>query len=151
MSLLRWFTRHKPSKHAVAGAGSALPLTAGVHTANSVPAASEDAGSHRRGERMARRERLYGVVRECMTNAGMLSAGYKFKVLSLDSRGRQFLVMVDLTAPHAGGAAWSQVEAAIVHAAKARYGVGVKAVYWRHASPAAAVDDPIASSIPAAL
>lgn len=148
MSLLRWFTRHKPSKHA--GAGAASPLVEGVRTANSVPAAGEDAGQHRRGERMARRERLYGLVRECMTNAGMLSAGYKFKVLSLDSRGRQFLVMVDLTVPHPGGAAWSQVEAAIVHAAKARYGVGVKAVYWRHASPAA-VDEPITTSIPAAL
>jgi hypothetical protein len=98
---------------------------------------------------MARRERLYGVVRECMTNAGMLSSGYKFKVLSLDSRGRQFLVMVDLTSSHTGAAAWSQIEASIVQAAKARYGVGVKAVYWRHAGPASATE-PVAASVPAA-
>lgn len=150
MSLLRWFTRHKPSMHAVAGAGSGPPLVDGVRTANSMPAAGDEAGHHRRGERMARRERLYGVVRECMTNAGMLSSGYKFKVLSLDSRGRQFLVMVDLTRPHAGGAAWLQVEATIVHAARARHGVGVKAVYWRHAAPGT-VDEAAATSVPAAL
>src|SRR5262245_18297963 len=52
--------------------------------------------ANRKSERMARRELLYGVVRECMMRASVLSASYKFKVLSLDSRGRQFLVMVDL-------------------------------------------------------
>ena len=46
---------------------------------------------------MARRELLYGVVREAMVRAGVLSSSYKFKVLSLDARGRQFLVMVDLS------------------------------------------------------
>ena len=45
---------------------------------------------------MARRELLYAVVREAMVRAGVLSSSYKFKVLSLDPRGRQFLVMVDL-------------------------------------------------------
>ena len=51
---------------------------------------------------MARRELLYAVVRDAMTRAGVLSAGYKFKVLSLDARGRQFLVMVDLARNHGG-------------------------------------------------
>ena len=52
--------------------------------------------ANRKSERMARRELLYTVVRDCMGKAGVVSASYKFKVLSLDARGRQFLVMVDL-------------------------------------------------------
>lgn len=32
-----------------------------------------------------------------MTRAGVLSASYKFKVLSLDRLGSEFLVMMDLT------------------------------------------------------
>ena len=52
--------------------------------------------ANRRGERLERRELLYAVVRESMTSAGVLSSGYKFKVLSLDSRGVQYLIMMDL-------------------------------------------------------
>jgi hypothetical protein len=59
-------------------------------------AANNAQPANRKGERMARRELLYTVVREAMMRAGVLSASYKFKVLSLDGRGRQFLVMVDL-------------------------------------------------------
>jgi hypothetical protein len=56
---------------------------------------------------MERREMLYAVVREAMVRAGVLSSTYKFKVLSLDPRGRQFMVMVDLaTAPRATPRAW---------------------------------------------
>ena len=40
-----------------------------------------------------------------MTRAGILSSGYKFKVLSLDPRGRQYLIMMDLTDQSAGDAA----------------------------------------------
>src|SRR4051812_38298650 len=37
--------------------------------------------ANRKGERMAQRELLYGVVREAMIRAGFLSSSYKFKVL----------------------------------------------------------------------
>jgi len=57
---------------------------------------ARSASSTRKGERMARRELLYAVVRQAMTRAGVLSSGYKFKVLSLDAKGRQFMVMIDL-------------------------------------------------------
>ncbi|MGE4241559.1 hypothetical protein [Ramlibacter sp.] len=86
----------------------------------------------RKQERLARRELLYAVVRECMGNAGVLSASYKFKVLSLDAHGLQFLVMVDLASEFAGDAArLSEIEVTIAQAAKARYDVRVTAVYWR--------------------
>lgn len=88
--------------------------------------------ANRKGERMARRELLYSVVREAMVRAGVLSTGYKFKVLSLDSRGRQFLVMVDLARNNAVPAVGlAEIEALIAQAAKSRYDILVTAVYWR--------------------
>ena len=87
---------------------------------------------NRKGERMAQRELLYAVVRDAMVRAGVLSSSYKFKVLSLDSRGRQFMVMVDLAADQPGSAAQlAEIEASIAQAAKGRYQIVVTAVYWR--------------------
>jgi hypothetical protein len=88
--------------------------------------------ANRKHERMARRELLYGVVRECMANAGVVSAAYKFKVLSLDPRGRQFLVMVDLSRDFAGDSLrLAEIEAMVAQSAKVRYDILVSAVYWR--------------------
>lgn len=86
----------------------------------------------RRVDRAARRELLYAVVREAMVRAGVLSASYKFKVLSLDGDGHQFLVMVDL-AHGAGGDAnnLAEIEALIAQSAKSRHDIVVTAVYWR--------------------
>ena len=127
MSWLPWFSSKKTAMKAAAAAGahgedSTRP--AGMHEDDHGPA-------HRKGERIARRERLYGVVRECMVNAGVLSSAYKFKVLSLDSRGRQFLLMVDLAGHDSSTAALAQIESAIAQSAKTRHGIVVKAVYWR--------------------
>jgi hypothetical protein len=123
MSLLRWFAR-KPDAEAAPSS----------HLRDSRPAATES----RRSERNARRERLYGVVRHSMANAGVLSSAYKFKVLSLDGRGRQFLVMVDLVgAPGGDTADLGRIEAALQQAAKVQHGIVVKAVYWREAPEAA--------------
>ena len=97
---------------------------------------------NRKQERLERRELLYAVVREAMVRAGVLSSSYKFKVLSLDQRGRQFLVMVDL----AEGAAsdthrLAEIEAMVAQSAKARYDILVAAVYWR-ANEHVAIGDP---------
>lgn len=88
--------------------------------------------ANRKQERLERRELLYAVVREAMVRAGVLSSSYKFKVLSLDQRGRQFMVMVDL----AQGAAsdtrrLAEIEAMVAQSAKSRYDILVSAVYWR--------------------
>ncbi len=88
--------------------------------------------ANRKGERMARRELLYSVVREAMTRAGVLSASYKFKVLSLDARGRQFLVMVDLSRDYVSETSrLAEIEALIAQGAKSRHDILVSAVYWR--------------------
>jgi hypothetical protein len=98
--------------------------------------------ANRKSERMARRELLYAVVRESMTRAGVLAASYKFKVLSLDARGRQFLVMVDLARDHGSETArLAEIEASIAQAAKSRHDIVVTAVYWR-SNEHVAIGDP---------
>jgi hypothetical protein len=89
-------------------------------------------GSPRKTERMARRELLYSVVRESMARAGVLSSSYKFKVLSLDTAGRQFLVMVDLASSERLDAdLLVDIESVIAQRAKTRHELTVSAVYWR--------------------
>lgn len=88
--------------------------------------------ANRRGERLERRELLYTVVRESMTSAGVLSSGYKFKVLSLDSHGVQYLIMMDLDSHYAAASTrLAEMENLIAHNAKSRFGILVTSVYWR--------------------
>jgi hypothetical protein len=97
---------------------------------------------------MARRELLYAVVRQAMIRAGVLSSGYKFKVLSLDSKGHQFLVMVDLARSYgADSARLADIEAMIAQAAKTRHDMVVEAVYWR-INEHVAVGDPAMPGMP---
>ncbi len=91
-----------------------------------------DPSGTRKTERIERREQLYGVVRDAMTRAGILSASYKFKVLSLDPRGKQYLIMMDLSNQSAGEAdRLAEIESLIAQTAKSRYEILVTAVYWR--------------------
>lgn len=81
---------------------------------------------------MERREQLYGVVRDAMTRAGVLSSSYKFKVLSMDSRGGSYLVMMDLASVAAEESGrLSEIETLIAHNARSRFDIEVAAVYWR--------------------
>jgi hypothetical protein len=91
-----------------------------------------DRGESRKAKRHARRELLYVAVREAMTRSGVLSSSYKFKVLSLDQRGNQFLVMMDVM-PTLGRQPekLAEVESMIVQTAKARFEILVTSVYWR--------------------
>lgn len=142
MSLLSWLFR-KPAAapqavprtraHAPGESQAFMPPDATVPLGGGrpIPPASGPA-ANRKNERMERRELLYSVVRDAMVRASVLSASYKFKVLSLDQQGRQFLVMIDLA--HEFGndmARLSEQEAVIAQMAKARYDILVTAVYWR--------------------
>jgi hypothetical protein len=94
--------------------------------------AADTPSSRRKALRLEQRELLYAVVRECMTKSGILSSSYKFKVLSLDSRGKEYLVMVDLppsqmSHPHR----LMDIEGLIARHAKALHDILVTAVYWR--------------------
>jgi hypothetical protein len=135
MSFISWlFPAHKPAKPQAESSGlSRMEPTRPAMKLNGKDAGGNNAQpANRKHERMARRELLYGVVRESMMHAGVLSASYKFKVLSLDARGRQFLVMVDLARENGGETGrLAEIEALIAQGAKARYDILVTAVYWR--------------------
>lgn len=99
---------------------------------------------------MARRELLYSVVRQAMMRAGVLSSGYKFKVLSLDAKGHQFLVMIDLARTSgAEPARLADIEAMVAQAAKARHDIAVSGVYWRM-NEHVTVGDPVQAKLPGA-
>ncbi len=153
MSLFSWFSRKPAPPKAKPRSAGAEP--SGLLTADAtVPLAPGRPGqpllqpvppehaANRKNERMERRELLYTVVRDAMVRAGVLSASYKFKVLSLDQRGRQFLVMMDLAREYGGETArLSEIEALIAQTAKTRYDILVTAVYWR-------INDHVAVGLP---
>lgn len=86
----------------------------------------------RKSERIERRELLYSVVRDSMIRVGVLAASYKFKVLSLDANGLQYLVMMDMVNQSAGDAIrMTEIEGVIAQTAKMRHDITVSAVYWR--------------------
>lgn len=164
MSLLQWFSKKPQTK------ASPTPESSGLgHVDATVPLhpaargrLDTSAGSHaanRKTERLERRELLYAVVRQSMTRAGVLSSSYKFKVLSLDSRGRQYLIMMDIARQYAGETArLAEIEGEIARSAKTQHDILVTSVYWRvneHVTtglsrPAAAVSAPAPlSSTPA--
>lgn len=94
--------------------------------------AEDEQSLDRKSQRMERRELLYAVVRESMARVGVLSSSYKYKVLSLDSRGSQYLIMMDLPremAEHIEQLA--EIEESITQTALARHKINVTAVYWR--------------------
>lgn len=143
MSFLSWlFPSQKPAKALAESSGlSRMDPTRPANRASSKDA-SNGQPANRKGERMARRELLYTVVRDAMMRAGVLSASYKFKVLSLDGRGRQFLVMIDLARNATADAhRLAEIEALIAQAAKSRHDILVTAVYWR-TNEHVAVGDP---------
>lgn len=147
MSFLNWFSA-KPQQATPAAneepkrAGNgrekiAAPVPQRPSAENLTPA---DVGKLKRH---ARREQLYTAIREAMTRSGVLSASYKFKVLSLDQSGNEFLVMMDLAKAFGGPPEQlGEIEALITQHAKTRFEITVPAVYWRLDEMAAVVVKP---------
>jgi hypothetical protein len=138
MSILNWFSGKSSAVHQaparVQGHSDSSGLTRDKPSmpGSSKPAAGEIRNGAHKSHRHAMREQLYSAVREAMIRAGVLSGSYKFKVLSLDPRGEQFMVMMDLA--HEFGAQaerLAEMEVMIAHSAKSRYNIRVTAVYWR--------------------
>lgn len=129
MSLMSWLIqgRGKPRNEL---------SDAAAQRKESVPAAVTDA-ARRKGERAARRELLYNVVRETMVRAGVLTSSYKFKVLSLDGSGKQYLVMIDLARGAGDSDECGEIEALIIQSARSRHDILVTSVYWRTSEQAA--------------
>ena len=162
MSLFSWFSRKPaPPKAKPRSAGAepsgllnadaTVPLAPGRPGQPLLQPVPPEHAANRKNERMERRELLYTVVRDAMVRAGVLSASYKFKVLSLDQRGRQFLVMMDLAREYGGETArLSEIEALIAQTAKAQHDILVPSVYWRtHDHVAVGVPQRMATARPA--
>ena len=141
MGMFNWFSsKSAQTKAPLARATGPAARNSKPGTSASMPTAispqpSLDAANRnelRKAKRHTRREQLYVAVREAMTRVGVLSASYKFKVLSLDQRGDQFLVMVDVN-PAMGGEfeKLAESEALIFQTAKTLFGITVTSVYWR--------------------
>jgi hypothetical protein len=79
-----------------------------------------------------RREALYQVIRESMTHGGILSASYKFKVLSLDRQEGHYLAMIELIRkPGDPVLDLTEMESQIIQRARSIHQATVCAVYWR--------------------
>lgn len=89
----------------------------------------------RKSIRLERREQLYKVVRDAMTRSGILSAEYKFKVLSMDAGGGQYMVMMDCrNASVAVPDRLNAIEDMITKAAQSAHEIEVTSMYWRFPS-----------------
>ena len=144
MSFFSWFSKKPPAATSLAS-GSATRSSGGLLPASSVSQGTQavqplanphvetnPANVDRKVMRHARREQLYAAIRDAMTRAGLLSASYKFKVLSLDQNGNQFLVMLDMAQGLVTSAEQlSQAEDILVQTAMAGHGIVVTSVYWR--------------------
>jgi hypothetical protein len=162
MAWFNWFSNKKISAPANSRGAASDVLTSqqmdftrpmmGNKTANGAaqPAVTASAQrlEQRRTERNAKRELLFQVVRESMVRVGVLSSAFKFKVLSLDQRGRSFLVMIELSAEFSGEVEkLAEIENMIAQTARHRFDIIVQAVYWRYFNAVSAA----AASAPAPL
>ena len=135
MSLFQWLSKKPRPRAAPAPESSGLDhVDATLHSSGRgrMDVGSGSHAANRKSERLERRELLYAVVRQSMTRAGVLSSSYKFKVLSLDSRGRQYLIMMDIARQYAAETArFAEIEGEVAKNAKTHHDIVVTSVYWR--------------------
>ncbi len=135
MSFFAWFSDKSAASKSIASVdkrSAEARKKAGAMAPHKLPPQSLSATEDFKLKRQARREQLYTAIREAMTRAGVLSASYKFKVLSLDHSGNEYLVMMDLVRPFPGPIErFAEIESLVVQNAHARFEILVTAVYWR--------------------
>ncbi|MDD0813993.1 hypothetical protein PSQ39_05050 [Curvibacter sp. HBC28] len=158
MSLFAWLFGNKRSRRpeeapSLPSSGTSRPGASRRSQKAWVDVGPAPSNTKHKAERLQRRELLYAVVRDTMVRVGVLSSRYKFKVLSLDSHGRQFMVMMDVAPEVAADSQHlTQIEVLLAQTAKARHQLLVTSVYWRSnnqvstALPAAAHSPPAGAS-----
>jgi hypothetical protein len=154
MSIFNWFTSKPAAKPAqppessgLAHADATVPMSQSDRFRVKQPTGTSGHAANRKSERLLRRELLYTVVRDTMIRAGVLATGYKFKVLSLDAQGRQYLVMMDIANQFTGQVGrLAEIEAQMAQAAKARHDILLTAVYWRGSEHVTAGLSPVPST-----
>lgn len=132
---MSWFARIFGKSRSVPSASAARPDAAERRRKAGTAAAPPAKGTEplrRKSDRAIRRELLHTVVREAMLDLGVLSSHFKFKVMSLDQHGSQFLVMVDLSDEVSQDLTdLAAMEVAIIHRALSHRKLLIKSVYWR--------------------
>lgn len=127
MSIFNLFSRHSPTPPAPEE--KSRPV---VSSKKSQQEPESDQRSDHSKARHLRRDQVFVAIREAMTRTGILSTNYKFKVLSEDPQGNDFMVMMSLNV--AAGEplpALGEMETAIMENALVRFQIIVSAVYWR--------------------
>lgn len=85
-----------------------------------------------REDRTQQREKFYHIVRDCIARAGVLTGGYKFKVLSHDRGDSSFIVMVDLAPSYISNSAQlREIELHMAKMAELFMSALAVRVYWR--------------------
>lgn len=141
MSILSWlFGKSKPLPQLGGLEAARMPPSGAVAGTPAPPAGAPRASmTELKKLRQDRRDHLYRVVRDVMLRSEVLASTYKFKVLSLDTQGQQFLVMVDLLGDTPmGGQRLADIENQVSAMAMQRHKLLVKAVYWRQAATVSA-------------
>ena len=136
MSLFNWFIHKKPTPPTgqpdSVNVGHAAVLIPRVPTDRLQTKPFPNSDDQDKTERHERRELIYSVVRDAMIRAGILAASYRFKVLSLDAHGLQYLIMIDVAMPSVvDDACQTKIESQITQSAMMRHNLTVTAVYWR--------------------
>lgn len=133
---MSWFARIFGKSRPVSAADAARPDATERRRKPSLAATPVSAKPRdplrRKSDRAVRRDLLHTVVREAMLDLGVLSSHFKFKVMSLDQHGSQFLVMVDLSDEVSQDLTdLAAMELAIVQRALSHRKLVIKSVYWR--------------------
>ena len=99
-------------------------------TPSAIKSASPEPSS--REDRNQLKEKFYHIVRDCMVRAGVLTGGYKFKVLSHERADAGMMVMVDLAPSYmAQSAQLREIEQHMARMAEVFLGILAVRVYWR--------------------
>ena len=150
MSIFNWFSRQPQTK--AAPEEKNRPVASQKKSAAAQDSDGDQRSDHSKARHL-RRDQVFVAIREAMTRTGILSTNYKFKVLSEDNQGKDFLVMMSLvTVAGEPFPDLTEMEASIMDSAKVRYDIVVSAVYWRLTEVAAAAKfvPPAAAAVRAA-
>ncbi len=139
---MAWFGNWFSKKRAAAGGfASDSELFDQAHAAKLATAGSRNPAG-RKSQRLEQRELLYAVVRETMARLGLITSSYKYKVLSLDPQGRQYLIMMDIKQDTQRQAPlMSKIEQLLTQEAQSRHGIQITGVYWRLSEHTALADN----------
>ena len=139
---MAWFGNWFSKKSAAAGGfASDSEIFDQGQSAKSAAAGSRNPAG-RKSVRLEQRELLYSVVRETMARLGLITSSYKYKVLSLDPQGRQYLIMMDIKQDMQNQAPLiSKIEYLLTQEAQSRHDIQIAGVYWRFSDNKALADN----------